>query len=169
MSEFFTQIEVANKEGLEAAFQIIHSALKRHGEGQVGLSFPEWCTKGLGRRLLLISSDTERLDAVTQYIRLSHPITEVQSVPADAERRIFCRSRRHQRYTHFRRHGDPEGRKRATEKLNQIEILPTIRIESSSNRQSFAIAIDNKSPGQATDQSTFNSYGLSSGRTVPVF
>jgi len=163
---------------LSEIFQAAHRALNKAGEGLVGLSFPDWAHGAtsagvsLGQRFYLVSSDADVLKGVVLELQEEQTpliLSEIRPVPADAGRAIFCRSRQHQRYFHHQRHGDEQGKADAAEKLGDLRAIPTVRIASKSTRQSFRIAIDCRPPESEVEGSSFNSYGLSSNLSVPVF
>lgn len=182
--EWYCEVGVGNPHDrgysvrLGVAFQAAHKAIRRHGGTVVGLSFPEWKAAGekqkagLGNHFYIVSTDLEALTRVVQALRCSEAgleTTAMTEVPQGAERAIFARSRTHQRYFHHRLHGDSEGKQKAEERLGSLAKVPCVKVTSSSNGNSFWVAIDRRSPDQGADQTGFNSYGLSSGASVPVF
>lgn len=168
MQEWYSQLTVADKGQLESMMKSIHRGLKRHGEGQVGVSFPHWSESGLGNVMYLVSQDEGRLTQVLAMVAREHPVSVIRPVPEHCERAIFARSRPHQRYAHYRRHGNPAGKKEAARRLMALKKVPMLNLASASNEQSFSIAVEMRSLDQATDQVSFNSYGLSSGLSVPI-
>lgn len=166
------------QERLQRVFSAIHRAIKLEYEGMVGISFPQWeagqkQTGGsLGEKLYVICVDDHALRRVLHRLQAETErpsLTCIKRVPEGAHRFIFCRSRQHQRYFHHQKHGDTQGRKAASERLKALGQVPSVKVQSKSTKQSFRMAIDCRPESEATDVTLFNSYGLSSGLSVPVF
>lgn len=182
--EYFVEVSFTGTTGkdygkrLSDVFQAAHRALNKEGNGLVGMSFPEWKSGdtpagvSLGQRFYLVSSDMTTLEQVVTELQaevVALGVSTIEQVPAGASRRIFCRSRQHQRYFHHHLHGDDQGKADAAKKLASLQIIPSVKIGSKSTRQSFRIAIDCRPAEDAAEGALFNSYGLSSSLSVPVF
>lgn len=184
MREYYFEVRVGRPaptdygRRLGEVFFALHRAIRGEGSGETGLSFPGW--KGgasreevsLGERIYVVSKNMETLASVLGVLRRDTVAVEhgeIAIVPAGAARAIFARSRKHQRYHHFARHGDAPGRQTAKAKLKELSVMPSVSMRSSSSGQRFLVLIDKRSIEESTEICAFNSYGLSSGLTVPVF
>lgn len=155
--------------------KIFHGTSRRLGASQVGLSFPEWSVHGerprLGRRVIVFSSDQAMLEKVNyqmdfEELELTGVInrSSIKIVPENAERATFTRSRVGDRCLRLISAGEGD-EKILKEKIKQ-EKVPFIMIKKPGGSR-FSLAIDRRAPAEG--RSNFNSYGLSSIASAPVF
>lgn len=167
---------------MNALFAKLHRALVRHGEGRIGISFPDVGKKAgqLGHRLRLHgqTGDLEKLMAsnwlqgmcdhlATFAIRpvpdgAKHCIVrrvQAQSSPERLRRRLI---RRKGITAEDARAAIPDS---AAERLN----LPWLEISSNSTQQKFRLFIEHLPQQAASRVGVFSPYGLSNEASVPWF
>jgi len=184
MSEYYFEARVGRPAPCDygtrmgEVFFALHRSIRKEGEGKAGLSFPGWkggsCREevSLGERIYVVSPCKESLDRVVSMLERDAAAVEhgdIQMVPEGVRRMIFSRSRKHQRYFHFARHGDQAGREKAKMHIKGLPAMPSVAMKSSSTGQKFLLLIDQRDESEASGVDAFNSYGLSSGLSVPVF
>lgn len=188
MSEYYFDISFAGissayyGKALSRVFHALHGAIFKESDGEVGLSFPGWKDGrhdhevSLGGIVRVVSSDKDRLIRVsTRYdVDIEVDLKELSAnkidvVPETADRAVFARSRIQQRYRHFMKHGDLDGKIAAKTRMGVERALPKIFVTSATTDQSFLMRIDKRDPATISKDRMFDNYGLSSGRSVPVW
>lgn len=169
-------------------YQQIHLALVEHGQGQIGVSFPEY-SKGqprLGRKMRLFARDEQRLQQLNLTKWLSRlldycHISSIRKVPVEVKYVVFSRQ---QCVTNPERLARRRA-KRKDETLEQAMIhfadlkenfttLPFVELmslstESDEGKQHrFKLFIDSRFCA-TTQAGMFSSYGLSKAASVPWF
>lgn len=169
-------------------YQQVHLALVEQGQGQVGVSFPEYSKSQprLGRKLRLFANDELRLQQLNLAKWLSRlldycHVSSTRKVPDEIKHVVFTRK-------HCQTNPERLARRRAKRKSETFEqaiqhfagfkddssTLPFVALESLSSdttngeSNKFRLIIEQKilpehQPGN------FNCYGLSKGATVPWF
>lgn len=167
---------------MNALFAKLHRGLVSHGEGRVGVSFPdvEQKVRGLGARLRLHgrAADLERLMSANWLLGMRDHLhlSELQPVPCGASHRIVSRiqtksSPERLRRRAMRRHDlSPEA---ATARIpdgaaKRLD-LPYLVLASHSTGQQFRLFIDHCPLQDQASPGLFNAYGLSSTASVPWF
>lgn len=165
---------------MNALFAKMHRALVSHGEGRIGISFPDVGGGQLGQRLRLHgqAGDLEKLMASNwlQGMRDHLAAFAIRPVPDGAKHRIVRRVQAQSNPERLRRRlirrkgiGAEEAREAipdsATERLN----LPWLEISSQSTRQIFRLFIEHLPPQAESSPGRFTSYGLSNEASIPWF
>lgn len=167
---------------MNALFAKLHRGLVSHGEGRVGISFPdvEQKSAGLGTRLRLHgqAADLERLMSANwlQGMRDHLVCTPVTPVPANASHRVVRRVQAKSSPERARRRlmarkgiNLDEAIRRIPDNLGQRLSSPYLELASQSTGQSFRLFVEHLPKQAAPVQGMFNAYGLSSSATVPWF
>lgn len=168
---------------LNALFAKLHRQLVAQQSTGIGVSFPASDPQRptLGNMLRLHGTD-DALSSLNQAnwikgMRDHLDIGEISSVPENAQhsqvRRVQVKSnaarlrrryqKRHQGIT------DTEAKKLIPDSVEKSLDLPYLQIKSESTNQQFRLFIKQHPPQQTKVPGEFNSYGLSSDATVPVF
>ena len=166
---------------MNALFAKLHRGLVSHGEGRVGISFPDVGQKGfgLGTRLRLhgAAADLERLMSVDwlQGMRDHLCCSPANRIPATSAYRVVRRVQAKSSPERERRR--LVARKGISAELAMQTIpdsaakmlrLPYVLLNSQSTAQQFRLFVEHL-PAQEPVSGTFSAYGLSSGATVPWF
>ena len=167
---------------MNALFAKLHRGLVSHGEGRIGISFPdvEQEVGGLGSRLRLHgpAADLERLMSANwqQGMRDHLSFTPVAPVPTGASHRIVRRVQAKSSPERARRRlmarkgvSLDEAIRRIPDSLAQRLDFPYLELASQSTGQSFRLFVEHLPKQTAPVQGMFNAYGLSSSATVPWF
>lgn len=167
---------------MNALFAKLHRALVSHGEGRIGISFPDVGKKAgqLGQRLRLHgqASDLEKLMASNwlQGMRDHLAAFAIRPVPDGAKHRIVRRVQAQSnperlRRRLIRRHGiSPEAATTAipdsaAERLK----LPSLVVASHSTQQQFPLFIEHLPEQEEASPGNFTAYGLSNEASIPWF
>jgi CRISPR-associated endonuclease Csy4 len=171
----------------EKVYQQIHLALVEtkdtNGLVPIGVSFPEYSGKKhtLGSKIRLFATSTQLLDKLdicawlsrlTDYVHIS----KVRNVPEKTKHAVFKRVQTKSSNARLAR------RKTKREDITYDEALialgdreegiskaPYIHINSRSSEQRYLLLIDCVSAEHSSEKRTYNTYGLSSESSVPVF
>lgn len=172
--------EISPNHILNTLFGVFHLALVKGGYRDVGISFPEVKDKSLGSRLRIHGSEGALrklvagnwLRGMRDYIDLS----EVDRVPQGTKFRKVLRvqaksspDRLRRRLT--RRQGITPGeaeRKIPDSVARKLE-LPYLQISSKSSGHDFRLFVQHGPLMEKRQTSSFNSYGLSAGGSIPWF
>lgn len=173
--EFFAQINIERlpyfvyRHAIDTIMRRLHGSLKEHGEGQVGLSFPEYhkgthgSESSLGNKISIVSDNTELLESVIKHLNLDDildidaiQLSPARKVPEGTPRATFKRRRNEERQRRYpdRKEADfdptyPFFKYGKRVKGNQFRVV----VEMTKN-----VDVERK----------FNSYGLSSTASVPL-
>lgn len=159
-------------------FSKLHRALGKHGQGAIGVSFPDH-GKTLGARVRLHGSkrtleefmQTKWLTGVTDYCHVG----DVQHVPPQTS---FCTVRRVQAKSAYNKRrrsvakgwlDESEAQKRIPDSQQRTLHLPYAQLRSLSNGNMMRVYIEHSKPVQQSVTGSFSAYGLSSTATVPWF
>lgn len=165
---------------MNALFAKLHRALVSHGEGRIGISFPDVGSGQLGQRLRLHgqAGDLEQLMAgnCLQGMRDHLAAFAIRPVPDGASHRIVRRVQAQSNPERLRRRlirrkgvGAQEARAAIPDSAAQRLNLPWLEISSQSTGQTFRLFIEHL-PIQATaSPGSFSAYGLSNEASVPWF
>jgi CRISPR-associated endonuclease Csy4 len=167
---------------LNALYVKLHRALVQHGQGDIGISFPDVrdAQMALGERLRLHGGMTT-LQLFMEGAWLSgmreHVSTgQITQTPAHAKHRVVRRVQaksnvERQRRRHMKRHGlsEEQARERIPDSAAQRLRLPCVQLNSTSTDQSFPLFIQHGELREQAQPGAFNSYGLSATATVPWF
>ena len=167
---------------MNALFSKFHRGLVGHGEGAIGVSFPDVkdAHRGLGNRLRLHGSAADLRDfmganwltGMRDHVAIDGPAP----VPAGARHRIVRRVQAHSNPERERRRliarkgVSPEEAQMAipdsrAEQLN----LPFRLLSSRSTGQQFRLFVEHLPVEDQPRSGTFGSYGLSPATTIPWF
>jgi len=167
---------------LNALFSKFHRGLVGHGEGAIGVSFPDVkeAHRGLGSRLRLHGSAADLRDfmgadwltGMRDHVAIDGPAP----VPAGARHRVVRRVQAHsnperERRRFIARKGvSPEEALAAIpdSRAEQLD-LPFILLTSRSTGQQFRLFIEHLPVVDEPQPGTFGSYGLSPTTTIPWF
>lgn len=165
---------------MNALFAKLHRALVSHGEGQIGISFPDVGSGQLGQRLRLHGQafDLEKLMASNwlQGMRDHLAAFAIRPVPDGASHRIVRRVQAQSNPERLRRRlirrkgiGADEARAAIPDSTAQRLSLPSLEISSQSTGQTFRLFIEHQPPQATTSPGTFSAYGLSNEASIPWF
>ena len=162
-------------------FSKLHRALGKHGQGKIGVSFPDHgkTSKTLGARIRLHGSkevleefmQTQWITGMTDYCRVS----AVRPVPPQTS---FCTVRRVQVKSAYNKRkrsvakgwlDESEAQKRIPDSQQRMLDLPYAQLRSLSNGSMMRVYIEHSKPVQQSVTGSFSAYGLSSTATVPWF
>ena len=165
-------------------FSKLHRALGKHGQGKIGVSFPDHFktpdqVKTLGSRIRLHGSkkaleefmQTQWIMGMTDYCRVS----AVCPVPP---RTSFCTVRRVQAKSAYNKRKRSVAKGWLDESEAQTHIpdsqqrrldLPYAQLRSLSNGNTMRVYIEHSKPVRQSVAGSFSAYGLSSTATVPWF
>ena len=165
---------------MNALFAKLHRGLVSHGEGRIGISFPDVAHFGLGSRLRLHGQavDLEKLMSLNwlQGMRDHLICGLLNTVPANARHRLVRR---------VQAKSSPERERRRLMARKGVSLeaallaipdsqaktlaLPYLELASQSSGQRFRLFIEHL-PEQSTPMpGTFSAYGLSTQATIPWF
>lgn len=173
--ENFAQINVDHlpyyvyRHAIDSIMRRLHGALKEHGQGRVGLSFPQHhkaahgSDSTLGRKINIVSTDSALLNEVVKHLELGDildvdaiHLSAVAPVPAGTPRATFKRRRNEERQ---RRHPDRQ-------ESDFDPTHPFFKYGKRVGKHQYRIIVE-KTEAVDTD-CQFNSYGLSSTASVPL-
>ena len=167
---------------MNALFAKLHRALVSHGEGRIGVSFPDVGQKGigLGARLRLhgVALDLERLMAANwlQGMRDHLSCSPPNPVPASAVYRVVRRVQaksnpeRERRRLMARKGISAEAARQAIpDSSAEMLRLPYLLLASQSTQQQFRLFVEHLPVQKESVTGTFTAYGLSATATVPWF
>lgn len=167
---------------MNALFAKLHRGLVDHGQGDVGVSFPDiqQRSRNLGMRLRLHGTETALVRLMSagwlQGMRDHIELRDVAAVPADAMhrpvRRVQAQSspERLRRRLMNRRGIDYETAAQAIpDSASERLTLPYVTLTSSSTGQQFRLFIQHGPMVSTPAFGCFTHYGLSSTATVPWF
>lgn len=165
----------------------LHRALVQTGASDIGISFPKHVNAPVTQRTL---GDVLRLHATAAALeqlmqqRWLHgmrdhvTLTDIAPVPPDAlhcqvERRQFKTNVERLRRRRMQRKGETAEQAAAAipDTVERRPDLPYVQLRSSSTGQPFCLFIHHGTPGTepSAGSASFNTYGLSTGATVPWF
>jgi len=159
-------------------FSKLHRALGKHGQGKIGVSFPDH-DKTLGARIRLHGGkkaleefmQTRWIMGMTDYCHVS----DVRPVPP---RTSFCTVKRVQAKSAYNKRkrsvakgwlDESEAQKRIPVSQQRMLDLPYAQLRSLSNGNRMRVYIEHSKPVQQSVSGSFSAYGLSSTATVPWF
>lgn len=167
---------------MNALFAKLHRGLVSHGEGRIGISFPDVAQKGvgLGSRLRLHgqAADLKRLMSANwlQGMRDHIASTPVAPVPAGASHRFVRRVQAKSNPERMRRRlmarkgvSQDEALQRIPDSLAQRLDFPYLELASQSTGQPFLLFVEHRAEQATPVQGTYSAYGLSRGATIPWF
>lgn len=165
---------------MNALFAKLHRALVSHGEGQIGISFPDVGSGQLGQRLRLHgqAGDLEKLMASNwlQGMRDHLAAFAIRPVPDGAKHRIVRRVQAQSNPERLRRRlirrkgiGEDEARAAIPDSAAQTLALPSLMVTSQSTQQQFRLFIEHLPVQAASSPGRFTSYGLSNAASIPWF
>ena len=165
---------------MNALFAKLHRALVSHGEGRIGISFPDVGSGQLGQRLRLHgqASDLEKLMTSNwlQGMRDHLAAFAIRPVPDGAKHRIVRRVQAQSNPERLRRRlirrkgiGEDEARARIPDSAAQTLALPSLLVTSQSTQQQFRLFIEHLPPQAESSPGSFTSYGLSNEASIPWF
>lgn len=167
---------------MNALFAKLHRALVRHGEGRIGISFPEVgkLAGTLGQQLRLHGqhNDLAALLAENWLLGMRDHLAPfaIQPVPAKVQYRIVRRvqaqsSPERLRRRLIRRKGIAADAAREAIPDSAVErlSLPWVEISSQSTQQTFRLFIEHLPPQTAASLGAFSAYGLSNQASIPWF
>lgn len=167
---------------MNALFAKLHRALVSHGQGRIGISFPDHSSNPgqLGPRLRLHGQavDLERLMASNwlQGMRDHLAPYAITPVPSGAAHRIVRRvqaksSPERERRRLIRRQGiTPEAAQAAIPDSSAEKLaLPSLLVTSQSTQQQFRLFIDHQAVQATPSPGSFTAYGLSNEASIPWF
>lgn len=165
---------------MNALFAKLHRALVTHGEGRIGISFPDVGTGQLGQRLRLHgqAGDLEKLMASNwlQGMRDHLATFAIRPVPDGASHRIVRRVQAQSNPERLRRRlirrkgiTTDEAKAAIPDSVAERLSLPWLEIISRSSQQKFRLFIEHLPQQAAPSTGIFNSYGLSNEASIPWF
>ena len=167
---------------MNALFAKLHRALVSHGEGRIGISFPDVGKKAgqLGQRLRLHgqADDLEKLMASNwlQGMRDHLAAFAIRPVPDGAKHRIVRRVQAQSNPERLRRRlirrkgiGEDEARAAIPDSAAQLLALPSLLVTSQSTQQQFRLFIEHLPVQADSSPGSFTSYGLSNEASIPWF
>ncbi len=167
---------------MNALFAKLHRGLVDHGQGEVGVSFPDIQKRGgnLGARLRLHGSESAlvRLMAIgwLQGMRDHIELRDIGIVPADAKYRPVCRVQAKSNPERLRRRlmnrkgiGYEAAVQAIPDSASERLALPYVTLTSNSTRQQFRLFIKHGPLISTPTPGHFTHYGLSSTATIPWF
>ncbi len=163
---------------MNTLFALLHRALGKHGQGKIGVSFPDH-SKTLGARIRLHGSkraleefmQTSWITGMMDYCYVGH----VQPVPSGTSfrtvRRVQAKSSHNKRKRSVAKGwlDESEARKRIPDSQQRTLHLPYAQLRSLSNGNMMRIYIEHGELVQQSVAGLFSAYGLSSTATVPWF
>ncbi len=167
---------------MNALFSKFHRGLVGHGEGAIGVSFPDVkdARRGLGNRLRLHGSAADLRDfmgadwltGMRDHVAIDGPAP----VPAGARHRIVRRVQAHSNPERERRRliarkgVSPEEALAAipNRRAEQLD-LPFLLLSSRSTGQQFRLFVEHLPIADESRPGNFGSYGLSPATTIPWF
>lgn len=165
---------------MNALFSKLHRALALHGQGNIGVSFPDTGKTGLGSRLRLHGSAATLQGFMAQDwlpgMRDHTAVGEITSVPATGTHRVVRRVQVKSNPERLRRR--LIARKGISEEQAQAAIpdhtaekltLPFVVINSRTTGQQFRLFMEHLPPQSQPVTGPFSAYGLSANATVPWF
>lgn len=159
------------RQAMDQIMRRVHGALKEHGEGKVGLSFPgyykdrEHGSKSvLGRDIHLVSDDFERLSTVASNLNTQNILDRglltvggIKAVPEGCERATFKRRRNEERSI-----------RRQDRKESDVDFTyPFFHYGKRVGGSQYKISVQKSGPVD-DESAVFSSYGLCSMKSVPV-
>ncbi|GGO80052.1 type I-F CRISPR-associated endoribonuclease Cas6/Csy4 [Marinobacterium nitratireducens] len=170
--------EFAEQQLLNALFAKLHRALGQHGDGEVGVSFPDHGAR-LGSRLRLHGT-AQRLDQFMalnwiQGMRDYCAIGELLPIPAQVQYRAVRRVQAKSAYNKRKRSitkgwlSEAEALKRIPDTQQKKLTLPYIQLRSLSNGNPMRIYIEHGPLQDAPQSGCMSTYGLSATATIPWF
>ncbi len=165
---------------MDVLFAKLHRGLVSHGEGRVGISFPDVGHTGLGSRLRLHgqAADLEKLMAQNwlQGMRDHVICRPLSAVPANASYRIVRRVQaksspeRERRRLIARKGLSLEAAIQAIPDSTAKRLTaPSLELTSQSTGQRFRLFVEHLPVQNTPTQGLFSAYGLSAQATVPWF
>jgi len=167
---------------LAALYAKLHRALVRLEASSIGVSFPghDESAHRLGDRLRLIGpvADLTRLMALDWLSGMRDHVNvgSTALVPANAVhrtlRRVQAKSNSDRlRRRQIKRHGltAVQARERVPDSAEERLSLPFVQLTSASTGQTFRLFLRLSQPQPAAVAGSFNTYGLSTGATIPCF
>jgi CRISPR-associated endonuclease Csy4 len=167
---------------MSALYSKLHRALVSLQSKRIGVSFPEYSRKPktIGSVLrvhgdenaLRHLQETNWLKGMRDHIQES----PIQPVPANAQhilvlRRQYKTNAERLRRRRMKRKGESyeQARQAIPDAVERKPDLPFLHLRSQSTGQAFHLFVDQGPPGDERVGGDFNTYGLSSGATVPFF
>ncbi len=167
---------------LAALYAKLHRALVRLEASSIGVTFPghDESAHRLGDRLRLIGpvADLTRLMALDWLSGMRDHVNvgSTALVPANAVhrtlRRVQAKSNSDRlRRRQIKRHGltEVQARERVPDSAEDRLSLPFVQLTSASTGQTFRLFLRLSQPQPAAVAGSFNTYGLSTGATIPCF
>lgn len=158
---------------------MVHGTLRRHELDNVGISYPEWKASSekrnitLGRRVIIFSRSFETLRDFRAILEVSEAEemgviirSEIKRVPENVKRARFVRCRKKERMLRHKKDGTWRSKEDFKDRIGFHK--PTVTVSSNGSKaKGFSIEIDQIQ--DFTDEGVFNTYGLSSTRSAPIF
>lgn len=163
---------------LSKIYSIIHGFLSRKKMNNVGISFPEYNKKGLGKKIRLFCDDKSALEEFRNQKQLLggmdyYKISSVREVPEKIKgygvfKRSTAKSKRNKALRYSKRHGVSFAESMAFFSKDKQTNKPYVILKSKSTNNRFSLFISKK---EFTNKKIgiFSEYGLSSDATVPLF
>ena len=163
---------------MNTLFALSHRALGKHGQGKIGVSFPDH-SETLGPRIRLHGSkraleafmQTHWLAGMTDYCHVGHVQPVPPQTPFITVRRVQAKSAYNKRKRSVSKGwlDESEARKRIPDSQQRTLHLPYAQLRSLSNGNMMRIYIEHGEPVQHAVAGPFSAYGFSSTATVPWF
>ena len=167
---------------MNALFAKLHRGLVDHGQGEVGVSFPDIQehSRDLGVRLRLHGSESALVRLMSigwlQGMRDHIELRDIAQVPADAMhrpvRRVQAKSnpeRLRRRLMYRKGISHDEAAQTIPNSASERLALPYVTLTSNSTRQQFRLFIKHGPLVYTPVHGCFTHYGLSSTTTIPWF
>lgn len=165
---------------MNALFAKLHRALVSHGEGRIGISFPDVSTRQLGQRLRLHgqAGELEKLMSSNwlQGMRDHLAAFAIRPVPDGTKHRIVRRVQAQSNPERLRRRlirrkgiRPEEARAAIPDSAAEMLPLPSLIVTSQSTQQQFRLFIEHLPLQAENSPGRFTSYGLSNEASIPWF
>ena len=159
-------------------FSKLHRALGQHGQGKIGVSFPDH-GKTLGAQVRL-HGNRETLEEFmqTRWIMGMMDYCRVSAVRPVPPQTSFCTVRRVQAKSSYNKRkrsvakgwlDESEAQKHIPDSQQRRLDLPYAQLRSLSNGNMMRVYIEHSKPVRQSVAGSFSAYGLSSTATVPWF
>lgn len=162
---------------LKALFGKVHRGLVAHGDGKIGLSFPEHTSTRLGSRLRLHGSEEKLLALMASDwlagMRDHCQLGQILVVPAGVQYRVVRRVQSKSNPERLRRRAIARGAD-PSEVANKITegkklTLPSVEARSRTSGKTFFLFIEHGPLQDQPIEGEFSCYGLSATATIPWF
>ena len=162
---------------LKALFGKVHRGLVAHGDGKIGLSFPEHTATRLGSWLRLHASEEKLLALMASDwlagMRDHCQLGQILAVPAGVQYRVVRRVQSKSNPERLRRRAIARGAD-PSEVANKITegkklTLPSAEARSRTSGKTFFLFIEHGPLQDQPIEGEFSCYGLSATATIPWF